>query len=332
MKKKLLKPPPHNGDVLFIPSPQELNGLISENIKIGVCHQPYFFNPGISLKFLFLEKLGRGKKEIIFLDTDKVAIKVKVPSSGGVIKEVGFIKSDQVLSQYPSPGKDFFSQFFSSIEHELKEISFKGSQEVLSSYFVFKEIVLKNSRKKYLKEILAESFLQFYHIERDYYFLSDLLNSKDYKEFFLEIYSQSNAFREIFNSLLDEYRNEFRFRYKNFPFPKLEEGELPFWLVRGGRRERYFKRDMDKRDYDKALIFPRAVTLTLFLRLYRLDLFIHGVGGGNYEWIQDRIIERFFKQKPSPYAVISGTFLIDPYKDRNFPYFFFPPESMFSDS
>jgi len=37
MKKKLLKPPPNNGDVLFIPSPQELNGLISENIKIGVC-------------------------------------------------------------------------------------------------------------------------------------------------------------------------------------------------------------------------------------------------------------------------------------------------------
>lgn len=85
MKKKLLKPPPHNGDVLFIPSPQELNGLISENTKVGVCHQPYFFNPGISLKFLFLEKLGRGKKEIIFLDTDKVAIKVKVPSSGGAI-------------------------------------------------------------------------------------------------------------------------------------------------------------------------------------------------------------------------------------------------------
>ena len=144
----------------------------------------YFFNPGISLKFLFLEQLARGKKEIIFLDTDNVAIKVKVPSSGGVIKEVEFITTDQVLSQYPAPGKDFFSHFFSSIEHELKKASFKGPQEVLSSYFVFKEIVLKNSRKKYLKEILAESFLQYYHIERPYYFLSDVLKSKEYKEFF----------------------------------------------------------------------------------------------------------------------------------------------------
>ena len=329
MKKKLLKPPPNSGDVLCIPSPQEINGLISENTKIGVCHQPYFFNPGISVKFLFLEKLDRGKKEIIFLDTDKIAIKVKVPSSSGVIKQVGFITTDHVLSHYPAPGKDFFSQFFSSIEHELKEISFKGSQEVIASYFVFKEIMLKNSRKKYLKDILAESFLQFYHIERDYYFLSDVLKNKEYKEFFLEIYSRSNAFREIFNNLLDEFRNEFRFRYKNFPFPKLEEGELPFWLVRGGKRERLFKRDIDKRDLDEALIFPRAVTLTLFLRLYRLDLFIHGIGGGNYEWIQDRIIERFFKQKPSPYAVISGTFLIDTYKERNFPYFFSHPKEFF---
>jgi len=330
MKKKLLKPPPHNGDTLFIPSPQELNGLISENTKVGVCHQPYFFNPGISLKFLFLEKLSRGKKEIIFLDTDKLAIKVKVPSSDGVIKEVEFIKSNQVLSHYRAPGKDFFYQFFSALENELKKASFKGSQEVLSSYFVFKEIVLKNIQQKYLKEILAESFLQFYHIERDYYFLSDLLKTKEYKEFFLEIYSQSNAFREIFNSLLDEYRNEFRFRYKNFPFPKLEEGELPFWLVKGGKTERLFKRDLDEKIFDEALIFPRAVTLTIFLRLYRLDLFIHGVGGGNYEWIQDGIIERFFKHKPSPYAVISGTFLLDIYKERDLPYFFFPPERISS--
>ena len=85
---------------------------------------------------------------------------------------------------------------------------------------------------------------------------------------------------------------------------------------------------MDIKDFDTSLILPRAVTLTLFLRLYRLDLFIHGVGGGNYEWIQDRIIERFFKQKPSPYAVVSGTFLIDEYKERNFPYFFYSPEKI----
>ena len=105
MKKKLLKPPPHNGDILCIPSPQEMNGLISENTKIGVCHQPYFFNPGISVKFLYLERLDKGQKKIIFLDTDKVAIKVNVPSSGGSVREVEFISTDHVLSDYPAPGK-----------------------------------------------------------------------------------------------------------------------------------------------------------------------------------------------------------------------------------
>ena len=214
------------------------------------------------------------------------------------------------------------------IENVLKGAFLKDFQGVLSSFFAFQEIFLKNSRQKYLKQILAESFLQFYHIERNYFFLSDLLRSKEYNKFFLEIYTQSTAFKEIFNNLLDEYRNTFRFRYKNFPFPKLKQGELPFWLVREGKRERFFKNDMNKMDFDKALIFPRAAALTLFLRLYKLDLFIHGTGAGNYEWIQDRIIEQFFKQKPSPYAVISGTFFIDEYQERNFPYFFFSPEKI----
>ncbi len=65
--------------------------------------------------------------------------------------------------------------------------------------------------------------------------------------------------------------------------------------------------------------------MTLFLRLYKTDIFIHGVGGRNYEWIQDRIIEKFFKNPPPPYAVISGVFLSKGFKTRDFPYFFFNP-------
>ena len=245
---------------------------------------------------------------------------------GGQIKELEFIVGDQVLSHYPAPEKSFIDAFFTALEGELKKPLLKDAQDLLSSLSTFKDIFLKNSRRKFLKEILVESFLEFYHLQRDYYFLSDLLKSKEYEEFFLEIYSQSALFGELFNNLLNEYRKEFRFRYKNFPFPHLEEGEIPFWLVRGGKRERFFKGDFDRRELDKELIFPRAATLTLFLRLYRLDFFIHGIGGGNYEWIQDRIIDRFFKQKPPPYAVISGTFLIDKYQERHFPYFFFSPQ------
>ena len=120
MKKNLLKPPPHNGNILFLPSIRELNDNISEKTKIGVCHQPYFFNPGVSLKFIFLENLSKGNKEIIFLDTDRIIIKVKVPLCGGKINEIRFLESDQVLSHYPAPEKSFMKGFFSALENELK--------------------------------------------------------------------------------------------------------------------------------------------------------------------------------------------------------------------
>ena len=111
-------------------------------------------------------------------------------------------------------------------------------------------------------------------------------------------------------------------------FPKLEEDELPFWIVHEGKRSRCYKKDMEKSDAETFTIFPRAVTLTIFLRLYILDIFIHGIGGGNYEWIQDRIIERFFDQSPPPYAVISGTFLLENSKERDLPFFLFDPEKI----
>jgi len=38
----------------------------------------------------------------------------------------------------------------------------------------------------------------------------------------------------------------------------------------------------------------KAVVLTLFVRLFLADWFVHGVGGGRYEYIADRIIEEYF--------------------------------------
>ena len=56
-----------------------------------------------------------------------------------------------------------------------------------------------------------------------------------------------------------------------------------------------------------------------------MDYFIHGVGGSIYEWVADRLIERFFKKDAPLLIVVSGTFLIEGYKEREFPYFLFDP-------
>ncbi len=55
---------------------------------------------------------------------------------------------------------------------------------------------------------------------------------------------------------------------------------------------------------------PKAVPLTLFLRLCLADWFIHGVGGAAYEPIADHLIRNYFGMRPSPYGVMTYTALL----------------------
>lgn len=58
------------------------------------------------------------------------------------------------------------------------------------------------------------------------------------------------------------------------------------------------------------MLRPKAVPLTLFLRLYLADWFIHGVGGATYEPIADHLIRYYFGMRPAPYGVMTYTALL----------------------
>ena len=47
-------------------------------------------------------------------------------------------------------------------------------------------------------------------------------------------------------------------------------------------------------------IRPRAITTTMFSRLFFSDVFIHGIGGAKYDTITDEIIKRILRYRPSP--------------------------------
>ncbi len=51
----------------------------------------------------------------------------------------------------------------------------------------------------------------------------------------------------------------------------------------------------------------RALTTTLFARLFLADLFIHGIGGGKYDELTDAIVRRFYGFEPPRYLVLSAT-------------------------
>jgi hypothetical protein len=56
-----------------------------------------------------------------------------------------------------------------------------------------------------------------------------------------------------------------------------------------------------------ARLAPRALTLTMFFRLLVVDQFVHGIGGGRYEQVNDRVIQRFFGIDPPAFSVTTGT-------------------------
>lgn len=285
---------------------------------------------------MFLDAAPVSRKEIVFIDTDRISLSVRIPcapaagdrDTGGsgspAVRVEELLRTQRPLHDFPSPPEREFAEFLSRVEAALRGDRRTNRAEPLSCLLRFREILLKYAKERLLRDVLAGSLLEYHGINLPHRFLSDLLKAAEFGDFAGRICADAERFRRIFNGALDDYKAEFKFRYRQFPFPRLEEGELPFWIVEDGGRRRCFERDIQPSG--NPLLFPRAVTLTMFLRLHHFDLFIHGVGGWNYEWVQDRVIEDFFGAAPPPYAAASGTFLIKGSADREIPCFFIDPQ------
>jgi hypothetical protein len=150
-----------------------------------------------------------------------------------------------------------------------------------------------------------------------------------------------------YNAAVGEYRQMHRIRNRAHPVPDLAvEGdwlESPFWIwtAENPRRRRLFIRSngretilSDRRNIEARLplsaeadgaraveqlaelrqrgvkIRSRALITTLWARLMLGDMFIHGIGGGNYDQVTDAIIERFFGRMPPNFMVLSTTLLL----------------------
>jgi hypothetical protein len=148
-------------------------------------------------------------------------------------------------------------------------------------------------------------------------------------------------FAAAYNGALKEYRAAHNIDNPGRPMPDLqisdEACETPFWLddlktpvrkraavVRKGQECRLtlgkdsfplrcpgdassvdeLRRFLQSHD---ARLSPRALTLTMYLRLLVTDQFVHGIGGGRYEQVNDRVIHRFFGIDPPAFSVTTAT-------------------------
>ncbi len=175
---------------------------------------------------------------------------------------------------------------------------------------------------------------------------SPLWESRGYLVFVHHLIARAGEFAAAYNAALRDYRRENRIRTASRPMPDLaafaDSVELPLWLdelATGGRtRPTAFACDTcdngyvitlpngDEFYFDGAAegfaaaeqlgewlkrngvrFSPRALVLTMFIRLCAADQFIHGIGGARYDQVTDRIIANYFQIEPPKFSVTTAT-------------------------
>jgi len=157
--------------------------------------------------------------------------------------------------------------------------------------------------------------------------------------------ARASEFAADYNAVLHDYRRERGIHSEGRPWPDLRVGkedcELPFWLdslqegtrlrasvkLRGGQSvlvvssgaDFVFHRDLDGWQAADNLrrflaaqrlrLSPRALALTLFLRLIVCDQFVHGIGGALYDEVTDRIIQRRLRISAPRFCLTTATLL-----------------------
>ena len=164
-----------------------------------------------------------------------------------------------------------------------------------------------------------------------------------YLVFAHHVLARAGQFAGHYNAALAAYRREQGIGSPGRPMPDLQaapdEVEAPFWLddLAEAARERLVLHREDGRwtlrgpgearfafdehaDGDAAAkglsaflrrhqlrLAPRALTLTTFFRLLLADQFVHGIGGGRYDQVADRLIQAHFGLEPPRFSVTTAT-------------------------
>jgi|SRR5579859_1817876 len=175
--------------------------------------------------------------------------------------------------------------------------------------------------------------------KRTYLTASKLWNSEPFLTFLTAWLTNLPSLNENYNQALNEYRQKHNIQHELTPMPNLKFEdwwfEIPFWgvnkyqqrhslwakndgkhlvlKIKGGEGTFSISWDEFKQELSTLpiTIWPKALPQTLFCRLYLCDYFVHGVGGGNYEEVNDLFFEKVFKSKPPAFGTATATYWVE---------------------
>ncbi len=176
--------------------------------------------------------------------------------------------------------------------------------------------------------------------------VSAVCRTEPFAWFACHLLAELPRFHAVYNDCVHDYRRRHGIRSRNHPVPDLAADgdfyETPFWGWRSGqaRRGRLFARVINDRlelrsgtetwptlpapnghptgtvaawqnlERDGYKVRSRALSNTLYARLFLSELFMHGIGGGKYDELTDAILHRFYGCEPPAFLVLTATRLL----------------------
>jgi hypothetical protein len=317
----------------------------SDEPIIATGHQPDLFHPGVWLKaFLmqrFADEVGVTAVDVVVdsdgFDTLDVSSPCLRPDIRRCTQYLAVGSRDSCYACSPVPSAGELREWVLAVEEQLESLP----APAVRSHFDEFSSALASARadSRNLAELVTfarrrlEASAGTRYLELP---VTRMGRSEAFAAFVVDIARQAATFHAAYNGALGEHRAQNKTRSAAQPFPDLrrlgERFELPLWSIEAHGRESVWCERAggevlllgdDGRNIatlpaepedaiaallsSKVALVPKALAMTLFVRAFVCDLFIHGVGGGNYDRVTDEVFVRYFGVRPPAFVVASAT-------------------------
>ena len=321
---------------------EEIGEIVPSCRWLVAGHQPELFHPGVWFKNFVLHRLAQKHGAVslnLVVDTDTAKPAVLHVPAGDRIARATF---DRTLNAPYEEQTVQEEATFAGLPGRISAMTDSWARKPLLQEF-WSDVMKQAKRTSLLGERIARArraMERRWGIVQREVPMSQVCQTGAFRWFVGWILKDLPRFHNIYNQTAQEYRQAHGIRSPSHPVPDLATDgdwlETPFWAWRRGqaRRGKLFFRSTSTSsmlrignaegpsigsgdpgalaglEAQGLKIRSRALTTTMFARLFLADLFLHGIGGGVYDELTDRLIERFFGIEPPAYMIVSATLLL----------------------
>ncbi len=325
------------------------------NTVLMAGHQPKLFHPGVWIKNFALSQLAESARAVavnLVIDNDLCgpsAVYVPHQSSDGAWRQAP-VPYDQSSANLPMEfGQIVDRELFLSFAQRLRAALLPIVTDPLVEGLWRELPSIEQNVNRYAAIAQARHRLEATFGCRTWELpISRLAQTVPFCRFVADIAERMGEFQECHNQSLTAYQQLYKIRGQARPVPPLTVHdtwlEMPFWVYRASdptRRRLFVKKCngefhwTDRADWKSRCsasnpidaliewqqaglcIRPRALTTTLYSRMFLSDLFIHGIGGSMYDQVGDWIAQQFYGVQAPEFLTVSATFRLPFEPDTN---------------